>query len=263
MQQGTAVRKVTRLVGRAIGDFGLIEEGDRVLVGLSGGKDSWSLLFALKRLQAKAPVRFALRAAIVLPGRNRDEYPVELGSRLEAEGIPFVPLAADIVTTVAEHLTPGTNPCSFCSRLRRGALYRYAASHGWNKIALGHHRDDFVETLLMNIFFNGVIKGMSPLLEADDGLNCVIRPLVYVAEEDTRRCARELEAPLIDCACPYSGAGAGRRNWVKSLLARVEAGRPGAKASALAAMGRVDVRHLLPGARKSRTRKRSETLADS
>lgn len=188
---------------------------------------------------------FDLAAATVLPGRDPAAHPVDLRLRLEAEGIPFTPLPADIVSIVGRHLEPGTNPCAFCSRLRRGVLYSFAASHGCNKIALGHHKDDFVETLLMNIFFNGIIKGMSPSLNADDGLNHVIRPLVYVDEQDTRECATVLGVPLTDCACPYAGRGGHRRDWVKALLARVEGTHPGAKSSALAAMGRVSRRHLL------------------
>lgn len=237
-------KNITRLVGRAIGDFGLIEERDRVLVALSGGKDSWTLLYALRALQRKAPVRFELSAATVHPGPAAFECEA-LEARLEQENIPHTRIDGRIVEIVNENLEPGTNPCSFCARLRRGVLYSYAADHGWNKIALGHHLDDFVETLLLNLFFNGSIKGMSPNLYADDGKNRVIRPLVYVREEMTRELAGNLGVPILHCFCSYQGMSSWRRKWVKDLIASIEKEVPHVRSSLLRSMGRVQTRHLL------------------
>ncbi|MFH1114549.1 MAG: ATP-binding protein [Pseudomonadota bacterium] len=243
------LRNISRLVGRAIGDFGLIEEGDRILVALSGGKDSWSLLYALKALQRKAPVTFELGAATVHPGpAGFDCRPLE--DRLTHDGIPHTRINGNLVEIINENLTEGTNPCSFCSRLRRGMLYSYALSQGWNKIALGHHLDDFVETLLLNLFFNASIKGMSPNLTADDGKNRVIRPLVYVTEEMTRMCAESLGVPILGCFCSYQGMSGTRRQWTKELLAHIEKEIPGAKSSILHSMKRVHQRHLLPDRRR-------------
>ena len=199
-----AFTSITRLVGRAIGDFKLIENGDRVLVALSGGKDSWSLLYTLKHLQAKAPVNFEVAAVTIHPGNTVFDC-THLSERLDRDGIAHRVIPGDIVKVVNENLTEGTNPCSFCSRLRRGMLYTYAAREGWNKIALGHHLDDFVETLLLNLFFNGSIKGMSPHLLADDGRNTIIRPLVYVKEELTRQCAQSLGVPILGCSSRTRG----------------------------------------------------------
>ncbi len=155
-------------------------------------------------------------------------------------------LSIDLTEIVKENLTPGTSPCSFCARLRRGVLYSHAAREGWNKIALGHHLDDFVETLLLNLFFNGSIKGMSPKLLADDGRNRIIRPLVYVREDMTRKCAGLLGVPLLGCSCPYEGMlGGSRRHWIKKLLSQIEAEVPDVKSNLLTAMGRVRHRHLL------------------
>ncbi len=237
-------RKITRLVGKAIGDFNLIEHGDRVLVALSGGKDSWSLLHALTYLQKKAPVKFDISAATVHPGSQGFDTR-SLEERLRLDGIPHRIIGGNILETVNENLEVGTNPCSFCSRLRRGVLYTFAASEGWNKLALGHHLDDFVETLLLNLFFNSAIKGMSPRLLSDDGRNIVIRPLVYVKEEMTRQCARELGVPILGCSCPYQGMSGTRRAWVKALLSRVEMEIPQVRSNLLASMGRIDHRHLL------------------
>ncbi len=235
---------ITRLVGRAIGDFRLIDNGDRVLVALSGGKDSWSLLYALKHLQGKAPVKYDVAAVTIHPGNSVfDCSPV--ADRLAQDRIAHRVIPADIVTVVNENLSDGTNPCSFCSRLRRGILYTYAAREGWNKIALGHHLDDFVETLLLNLFFNGSIKGMSPNLLADDGRNTVIRPLVYVREELTRQCAQSLGVPILGCSCAYQGMSGSRRQWVKSLLNQIEKEVPHVRSNLLASMGRVRQRHLL------------------
>ena len=243
MKNGT-FKKITRLVGRAIGDFGLIEEGDRVLVALSGGKDSWTLLYALQALQRKAPIQYELSAVTVHPGpEGFDCFPLE--ERLIRDGISNKLIQGNLVEIINENLTEGTNPCSFCSRLRRGILYSYASSKGWNKIALGHHLDDFVETLLLNLFFNASIKGMSPNLLADDGTNTVIRPLVYVTEDMTREYAREIGVPILGCLCSYQGMSGTRRQWVKGLLARIEKDVPDVKSSLLHSMGRIFPRHLL------------------
>jgi tRNA 2-thiocytidine biosynthesis protein TtcA len=240
----SVLKSITRLVGRAIGDFKLIDNGDRVLVALSGGKDSWSLLYALKHLQAKAPVNFEVAAVTVHPGNTVFDC-AHLSERLDRDGIAHRIIPGDIVKVVNENLTEGTNPCSFCSRLRRGMLYTYAAKEGWNKIALGHHLDDFVETLLLNLFFNGSIKGMSPHLLADDGRNTIIRPLVYVKEELTRQCAHSLGVPILGCSCAYQGMSGSRRQWVKGLLNQIEQEVPHVRSNLLASMGRVHNRHLL------------------
>lgn len=236
-------KNLTRLVGRAIGDFNLIEDQDRILVALSGGKDSWSLLYALAHLQRKAPIKYEIAAVTIHPGRETFDLSA-LRERLVRDGIRHEIVEGHIIDIVNENLTDGTNPCSFCSRLRRGMLYTFAAREGWNKIALGHHLDDFVETLMLNMFFNGTIKGMSPRLLADDCQNTVIRPLVYVREEITREMAGKLDVPILGCSCAYQGMSGSRRQWVKELLKRVEADVPDLKSNLLASMGRVRNRHL-------------------
>jgi tRNA 2-thiocytidine biosynthesis protein TtcA len=238
------LKKVRRLVGKAIGDFNLIEEGDRVLVALSGGKDSWTLLYTLLELQRRAPVKYEVGAVTVHPG-SEEFNTTALEDRLSRDKVRFRIVQGRIADIVSKHLTEGTNPCSFCSRLRRGILYTYAYRAGWNKIALGHHLDDFVETLLLNAFFNAVIKGMSPNLVSDDGRNNVIRPLVYVAEDMARACAERLAVPLVGCTCSYRDPSRNRREWVKQLLRNVEQEVPDVRSSLLSSMGRVQMRHLL------------------
>jgi tRNA 2-thiocytidine biosynthesis protein TtcA len=238
-------KTLTRLVGKAIGDFNLIEDQDRVLVALSGGKDSWSLLYALSHLQRKAPIKYELAAITIHPGGDAFDI-TQIREQLARNGIPYNVVQGHIIDIVNENLSAGTNPCSFCSRLRRGMLYSYAAREGWNKIALGHHRDDFVETLMLNLFFNGAMKGMSPKLLADDCQNTVIRPLVYVKEDLTGACAARLGVPILGCSCTYQGMSGSRRHWVKSLLHEIEKEVPTAKSSMLSAMGRVHPRHLFP-----------------
>jgi tRNA 2-thiocytidine biosynthesis protein TtcA len=238
------LKSITRLVGKAIGDFGLIQAGDRILVALSGGKDSWTLLFALRELQRKAPINYEIGAVTVQP--RHDVFDCgDIAKRLADEDIPYWIVPAEIVDVVKENLTPGTNPCSFCARLRRGILYTFAAEQHWNKIALGHHLDDFIETLMLNLFFNGSIKGMSPNLVADDGKNRIIRPLVYVKEEMTRQFARIVGVPIAGCSCPFQGMVSSRRHWVKKMISEIEHEIPDVKANILAAMGRVRHRHLL------------------
>lgn len=240
----SASKQVIKLVGKAIGDFSLIENNDRILVALSGGKDSWSLLYSLLALKKRAPVHFDL-SAVTIAHDSQKEYLKKMSERLQTDNIAYQFIFSDITSIVSNHLTEGTNPCSFCSRLRRGILYSFAAREGWNKIALGHHLDDFVETLLLNMFFNGSIKGMSPILMADDGKNIIIRPLVYVLEETTSRMAYEMGLPVVSCGCIFEGMVNSRRRWVKKLLSDLEKEAPNIKSSILSSMGRVRERHLL------------------
>ena len=245
MRNGEArERLIRRLTGQAIGDFGLIEEGDRVLVALSGGKDSWTLLTVLESLRKRAPVNFTLVAVTVQPGFPG--FSTEgIETYLREQGFEHRTVAAPIHGLVLEKLGPDDIPCSLCSRIKRGVLYTQATELGCTKIALGHHRDDFIETLLLNQFYNGRIKAMAPLLRADDGRNVVIRPLAYVPEEAIIAYASEAGFPVTCCACPACGDPDQKRARIKKLLAGLEEERPGIKASLLAALGDVDHRHLL------------------
>lgn len=241
-------RRIRRLAGRAIGDFGLIESGDRILVALSGGKDSWTLLHVLDGLRQRAPVSFSLVAVTVHPG-----FPGFRTGGIEAflrqRGYDYRVVHAPIHELVLEKLTPDDSPCSLCSRIRRGVLYTQARELGCTKIALGHHREDFIETLLLNQFYNGKTKAMAPLLRADDGRNTVIRPLVYVPEEKIARFAQEAGFPVTCCACPSCGDPDLKRARLKNLLAELEREHPGIKASLLAALADIDLRHTLAGDR--------------
>ena len=237
-------QRIRRLTGQAIGDFSLIGEGDRILVALSGGKDSWTLLHMLEMLRRRAPVRFSLVAVTVHPG-----FPGfttgGIESYLREHGYEYRIVSAPVHGLVLDKLSPEDIPCPLCARIKRGVLYTQAADLGCTKIALGHHRDDFIETLLLNQFYNGRIKAMAPFLRADDGRNVVIRPLVYVPEEDIIAYVAEAGFPVTCCACPACGDPDQKRVKIKKLLADLESGHPGIKASLLAALGDVDRRHLL------------------
>lgn len=192
-------KRLCRLVGQAIGDFNLIEAGDKVMVCLSGGKDSHTLLDILLALQLRAPIDFeiiAVNLEPVIPAYPQDALP----NYLKERGVPFHIERQDTLSIVKRHFPDGRNACSLCSRLRRGILYRVAGELGATKIALGHHRDDILETFFLNLFFGGKLKSMPPKLRTDDGKHIVIRPLAYVPERDLVRYAELRQFPIIPCS---------------------------------------------------------------
>jgi tRNA 2-thiocytidine biosynthesis protein TtcA len=235
---------IRRLSGRAIGDFGLIRDRDRVLVALSGGKDSWTLLQMLESLRRRAPIDFSLIVVTVHPGFPGFQTAL-IEDYLRSHDYEYRIISAPIHELMLEKLKPDDTPCALCARIRRGVLYTQARELGCTKVALGHHREDFIETLLLNQFYNGKIKAMAPLLMADNGLSTVIRPLVYVPEDDIIRYAASAGFPIVCCACSACGDPAMKRGKIKTLLAGLERSHPGIKASLLAALSDVEYRHLL------------------
>ncbi len=230
-------------VGKAIEDFAMIEEGDRVLVCLSGGKDSYTLLDLLLSLQRAAPVAFELLAVNL--DQKQPGFPADvLPGYLEQIGVPFRVIEQDTYRVVKRVVPEGKTMCGLCSRLRRGALYDFAAREGYNKIALGHHADDLMETLFLNLFFGGRLKSMPPKLRADDGRNVVIRPLAYCRERDISRYARGRAFPLIPCRLCGSQDNM-QRKAVKAMLAGWEREHPGRVDSILTAMKNVTPSHLM------------------
>ena len=191
-------KRLRRDVGRAIMDYRMIEAGDRVLVCLSGGKDSYTMLEVLLELQRKAPVEFEIHALNL--DQKQPDFPEHvLPEYLKARGVPFTILEQDTYSVVKRVIPEGKTMCSLCSRLRRGALYTFAAEQGYTKIALGHHRDDIIATFFLNLFFGGKLAAMPPKLKSDDGRNVVIRPLAYVRERDIVEYAAQKQFPIIPC----------------------------------------------------------------
>jgi tRNA 2-thiocytidine biosynthesis protein TtcA len=236
-------KRLGRAMSRAIAHFDMIDDGDRILVAISGGKDSYTLLHLMRSLQRKAPVNFELLAVNIDQGHPG--YPGEVLSKYMAEQeYDFKMIREDTYSIVTEKIPAGKTFCSLCSRLRRGILYRVAKELGCNKIALGHHREDVLQTLLLNLFFSGQLGAMPPRLVADDGRLIVVRPLVYCSEDDIREFAKQQMFPILPCDLCGSQEQLQRRV-VGRLIDRLEADHPGIKQVMLAALQNVRPTHLL------------------
>ena len=235
-------KRLRRNVGRAIQDFNLIEDGDRVMVCLSGGKDSFALLDILRNLQARAPVQFELVAVNL--DQKQPGFPEQvLPDYLRSIGVPFHIIEQDTYRVVQRVIPEGKTTCGLCSRLRRGALYTFAAAHGMTKIALGHHRDDILETLFLNLFHGGKLKAMPTKLLSDDGRHVVIRPLAYCREHDLAAYAEIRQFPLIPCNLCGSQPHL-QRQAIKAMLRQWEKQFPGRVENIFAALQNVAPSHL-------------------
>ena len=234
-EQHRLAKRLRHQVGRAIADFGMIEDGDKVMVCLSGGKDSYTLLDILLQLQQKAPVRFELVAVNL--DQKQPDFPAHVLPRyLESLGVAYTILEQDTYSVVERVVPEGKTKCSLCSRLRRGALYSHAAAHGFTKIALGHHRDDLVNTFFLNLFFHAKLSGMPPKLLSDDGRHVVIRPLAYVREDDITAYAEARGFPIIPCNLCGSQENLQRKQ-VKRMLEQWERESPGRVETIARALG--------------------------
>ncbi len=236
-------KRLRRQVGEAINDFAMIEEGDKVMVCLSGGKDSYGLLDVLLSLQKRAPIRFEIVAVNL--DQKQPDFPAEvLPSYLARIGVPFHIEEQDTYSVVKRVIPDGGTMCSLCSRLRRGVLYRVATELGATKIALGHHRDDILATFFLNLFFGGKLKTMPPKLVSDDGRHVVIRPLAYVRERDLARYAEAMAFPIIPCNLCGSQEHLQRKQ-VAAMLREWEKQHPGRVETVFNALSNVVTTHLL------------------
>ena len=236
-------RRLLRATAEAIHDFGLVSQGDKILVAVSGGKDSLTLLHLLSRMRERAPIDFDLVAVNLDQGQPG--FPAHvLEAHLAASGVPYRMLRKDTYSIVKRLVPEGQTTCPVCSRLRRGILYNAAVEMGCTKIALGHHRDDLVETLLLSALYSGALKSMPPKLRSDDGRNVVIRPMCYAAEEDIAAFAEAMRFPIIPCDLCGSQPNL-RRKRVKQLLAELTAEHRAVKGNLLHALGKVVPTHLL------------------
>lgn len=236
-------KKLLDQVGRASQDFALIEPGDRILCGLSGGKDSYAMIWLLRLVQRRVPFEFELVACNLDQGHPG--FPQDVIARwCDEQGFASHMIQRDTYSVVLDKVPEGKTYCSLCSRLRRGILYDTAVELGCNKIALGHHRDDVIETLLLNLMFSGQLKAMPPRLHSDDGRNVVIRPLVYCDEEEIRRYAEEQRFPIVPCNLCGSQENL-QRQQIKRMVHQWSLTNPRVKGSLLAALGNVRPTHLL------------------
>lgn len=230
------------LVGKAIADYGMIDAGDRVMVCLSGGKDSWTLLDMLISLQCRAPIEFSL-VAVNLDQKQPGFPATVIPEYLDRIGIEYRVVEEDTYSIVRRVVPAGKTTCGLCSRLRRGVLYRVAEELGATRIALGHHRDDIVETLFLNMFFGGRLKAMPPKLRSDDGRHIVIRPLAYCSEKQIARYARQREFPIVPCNLCGSQENL-KRQEIKALLAGWERADPGRTDRLFRSLQHVSASHL-------------------
>jgi tRNA 2-thiocytidine biosynthesis protein TtcA len=236
-------KRLCRLVGQAIGDFNMIEEGDKVMVCLSGGKDSYAMLDILMTLRERAPISFDIIAVNL--DQKQPNFPAHvLPDYLSKLGIPFHIENQDTYSIVKRVIPEGKTTCSLCSRLRRGILYRVADELGATKIALGHHRDDIMETFFLNMFFGSKLKGMPAKLQSDDGKHIVIRPLAYVSEEDTERYAAVKQFPIIPCDLCGSQENLQRKQ-IKGMLREWEKKFPGRVDNIFSSLSTVVPSHLM------------------
>jgi tRNA 2-thiocytidine biosynthesis protein TtcA len=238
-------KKLCRLVGQAIGDFGMIEDGDKVMVCLSGGKDSYAMLDILLKLRERAPIHFEIIAVNL--DQKQPNFPAEiLPNYLKGLGVQYHIEEQDTYSIVKRVIPEGKTTCGLCSRLRRGILYRVADELGATKIALGHHRDDILETLMLNMFYAGKLKGMPPKLRSDDGKHIVIRPLAYVPEKLLERYAADMNFPIIPCDLCGSQPNL-QRQVMKEMLRDWEKKYPGRVENLFRSMHHIVPSHLMDG----------------